>query len=137
MPGHWLPCLTIDSHAWPLRFTARKLRKYEVFPGSYFPVFLPEKTPSLDTFCAVILKGNVIALHSFVLAVYKKSHESIIYQKIGKRNLGRHCASTEKEYIIRTFIWNYSKKKLTPKFQIKLWRFKFRVILGPLCLQAN
>ena len=33
--------------------TLRKVSKYEVFSGPYFPVFGPEKTPYLDTFHAV------------------------------------------------------------------------------------
>ena len=32
---------------------ARKISKYGVFCGPYFPVFGSEKTPYLDTFCAV------------------------------------------------------------------------------------
>ena len=34
-------------------FTARKVSKYGVISGSYFPAFGPEITPYLDTFHAV------------------------------------------------------------------------------------
>ena len=34
--------------------TMWKVFKYAVFSGKYFPVFVPEKTPYLDTFQAVL-----------------------------------------------------------------------------------
>ena len=44
------------------KYTARKVIKYEVFSGQFFPVFgpntgkyLPEKTPYLDIFHVVLL----------------------------------------------------------------------------------
>ena len=35
------------------------MSKYGVFPGPYFPVFGPEKTPYLDNFHAVLWIGTM------------------------------------------------------------------------------
>ena len=54
-------------------YTARKMSKYGDFSGLYFPVFglnkgiyVPKKPPYLDTFYAMIMRGERIGI-SFII----------------------------------------------------------------------
>ena len=62
----WAGSLHLVKSKYCIAITARKVSKYRVFPGPYFPVFGLEKTPYLDTFHVVH-----VAIHKFNTIVIK------------------------------------------------------------------
>ena len=75
----------------------KKVSKYVVFSGPYFPVFGPEKTPFLDTFHAVegILKNDFIQKHQDLGLVL------VVMDGINRSNVTEIVIGTTQNYSLR------------------------------------